>query len=151
MSLYIAGFVILTLIVNAPLCAPLMTLLGLDRITQEQLQMRRHVSGQGQAGCGARRPGCQQTRTSGVACPAAAAWSRDVPELSRDSVTCDVTCLPPSLPPQVKELFRHYGGQSLSEIQLQQDEDDMLQVRGGGRGAEAGSGKRPTIALVLSA
>lgn len=43
MSIYIAGYVILTLIVNAPLCGPVMTLLKLDHINEEQLAMRKHV------------------------------------------------------------------------------------------------------------
>ena len=45
MAIFTAGYVILTLIINAPLCAPLMTVLKLDRISEEQLQMRRHVRG----------------------------------------------------------------------------------------------------------
>lgn len=44
MSIYIAGYVILTLLVNAPLCGPVMTLLKLDHSTEEQLAMRKHVS-----------------------------------------------------------------------------------------------------------
>ena len=43
-AIYTAGFVIMTLLINAPLCSPLMTLLKLDRMSEEQLQMRIQVS-----------------------------------------------------------------------------------------------------------
>ncbi len=42
--MYTAGFVIMTLIINAPLSAPLITFLGLNKINHEQLIMRGHVS-----------------------------------------------------------------------------------------------------------
>ncbi|KAG1668999.1 hypothetical protein FOA52_000592 [Chlamydomonas sp. UWO 241] len=43
MAIFIAGYVILTLIVNAPLCGPLMTLLKLDHLSPQALSMRAHV------------------------------------------------------------------------------------------------------------
>jgi hypothetical protein len=43
-AIFTAGYVILTMIINAPLCGPLMTALKLDRISEEQVHMRRHVS-----------------------------------------------------------------------------------------------------------
>ena len=42
-AILITGFVILTLLVNAPLCGPLLTLLKLDAISEESILMRRHV------------------------------------------------------------------------------------------------------------
>ena len=45
MAIFTAGYVVLTLIINAPLLGPLMTILKLDRISEEQLHMRRHVRG----------------------------------------------------------------------------------------------------------
>jgi hypothetical protein len=42
--MYTAGFVILTLVINAPLAAPLMTLLQLSKVSDEQILMRNHVS-----------------------------------------------------------------------------------------------------------
>ena len=43
MAILITGFVILTLLVNAPLCGPLLTLLKLDKVSEESILMRRHV------------------------------------------------------------------------------------------------------------
>lgn len=43
LAIFSAGFVLLTLLVNAPLAQPLLTLLRLDRIRQEQLAMRKKV------------------------------------------------------------------------------------------------------------
>lgn len=45
--MYTAGYVILTLIVNAPLCGPLMKILGLVKLSDEQLEMRAQVGGGG--------------------------------------------------------------------------------------------------------
>jgi hypothetical protein len=45
--MYTAGFVILTLVINAPIAAPLMTLLKLSDVSDEQVLMRNHVSGSG--------------------------------------------------------------------------------------------------------
>ncbi|GIM04957.1 hypothetical protein Vretimale_9399, partial [Volvox reticuliferus] len=42
-AIYTAGYVIMTLLINAPICGPLLTLLGLDKIRQEQLAMRGEV------------------------------------------------------------------------------------------------------------
>jgi hypothetical protein len=43
-AMYTAGFVLMSLIINLPLCAPLITFLGLNKINHEQLIMRGHVS-----------------------------------------------------------------------------------------------------------
>lgn len=43
MAILITGFVILTLLVNAPLCGPLLTILKLDEVSEESILMRRHV------------------------------------------------------------------------------------------------------------
>ena len=39
MAILITGYVILTLLVNAPLCGPLLTLLKLDRLSEEQVRV----------------------------------------------------------------------------------------------------------------
>ncbi|KAG2448639.1 hypothetical protein HYH02_006526 [Chlamydomonas schloesseri] len=42
-AIFTAGYVVMTLLINAPLAAPALTLLGLDKVRQEQLAMRGEV------------------------------------------------------------------------------------------------------------
>lgn len=44
-ALWTTGFVLMTLLINAPLLGPLLNLLGLTTATQEQLAARRQASG----------------------------------------------------------------------------------------------------------
>ncbi|MEW5302839.1 MAG: hypothetical protein WDW36_005582 [Sanguina aurantia] len=42
-AIFTTGYVLLTLLINQPLCGPLLTVLGLNKVKQEQLHMRHQV------------------------------------------------------------------------------------------------------------
>lgn len=46
-AIFTTGYVLLTLLINQPLCGPALTLLGLNKVKQEQLHMRHQVGIQG--------------------------------------------------------------------------------------------------------
>ncbi len=144
MSIFIAGFVVLTLLVNAPICGPLMTILKLDKISEEQLTLRNHVRKPcriwlwDECWWTLRLPFPFLPSLYTVLSLCTIIVPSFVPSLYHHFVPSERYTLPflsfPShvtefkfkIQIQIKTLFRLFGRQRLEALQDRQDEDDML-------------------------